>query len=353
MALETSTYVVGLVTSNPDGGDQRSTADDHIRLLKAVLKRTFPLMDGAVSLSHTQLMRLNDVSASVQFQLNTLRDGSATAQNAIYANSASYAGQAGNALSLGGVAAADFARQSQANTFSGVQTVHAVDAIQAFIQSGATADNGKWRWRAVSERFLGQLYNDSDNVQATWLVVDRTGTVVDSISLGATLLTWNGNTVLTSASSLNASNLGSGSIPDARVPLSAVQQHQASLTVASASIATIATTAISASSAAALAGYSVAETPTGSTIPVRSGAGYLYAAYFNQSSADSENPSVGQVVVLVNGDNFFRKSTPANLGAYLEARNITGRAGTAKTLASGSGPPSLSGSTNGDLFYYY
>jgi hypothetical protein len=49
--LETATYIVGLVVTNPDGGDQRTTVDDHIRLIKACLRRTFPNMDGEMSAS--------------------------------------------------------------------------------------------------------------------------------------------------------------------------------------------------------------------------------------------------------------------------------------------------------------
>jgi hypothetical protein len=35
MSLETATYIDALVVSNPDGADARSTADDHLRLIKA------------------------------------------------------------------------------------------------------------------------------------------------------------------------------------------------------------------------------------------------------------------------------------------------------------------------------
>lgn len=94
IALETATYIDALVTSNPDGGDQRSTADDHLRLIKAALKRSFPMIGGAVSASAIAIGYTNDLSASVQAQLNTLRDGSATAANAVnarFAQSASVA----------------------------------------------------------------------------------------------------------------------------------------------------------------------------------------------------------------------------------------------------------------------
>ena len=42
MALETASYISQLVSTNPTGSDDRSTADDHLRLLKAVLKTQFP-----------------------------------------------------------------------------------------------------------------------------------------------------------------------------------------------------------------------------------------------------------------------------------------------------------------------
>ena len=52
MSLETATYVYNLVPTNPDGPvDLASTADDHIRLIKACLQRTFPNMDGAVTVT--------------------------------------------------------------------------------------------------------------------------------------------------------------------------------------------------------------------------------------------------------------------------------------------------------------
>jgi hypothetical protein len=55
MALESSTYINGLVASNPTGSDNISQGDDHIRLLKSTIKATFPLVTGAVSGSHTDI----------------------------------------------------------------------------------------------------------------------------------------------------------------------------------------------------------------------------------------------------------------------------------------------------------
>lgn len=58
MALETGTYISDLVATNPVGTDDRSTADDHIRLLKSTIKTTFPNITGAMTSTHTQLSYL-------------------------------------------------------------------------------------------------------------------------------------------------------------------------------------------------------------------------------------------------------------------------------------------------------
>lgn len=55
MALETATYIDGLVATNPAGGDAIAQADDHLRLIKSTLKATFPNVTGALSVSHTDL----------------------------------------------------------------------------------------------------------------------------------------------------------------------------------------------------------------------------------------------------------------------------------------------------------
>lgn len=69
MALETATYISDLVSTNPTASDNISQGDDHIRLLKATLKSTFPNILGAVTPSHTTL-NFMDATSSVQTQLN-------------------------------------------------------------------------------------------------------------------------------------------------------------------------------------------------------------------------------------------------------------------------------------------
>lgn len=55
MALESATYIDGLSASNPPAGDPVTQADDHLRLIKGVLKNTFPNLDGAMTQTPEQL----------------------------------------------------------------------------------------------------------------------------------------------------------------------------------------------------------------------------------------------------------------------------------------------------------
>jgi hypothetical protein len=273
VALETASFVANLVATNPDGGDARSTADDHLRLIKASLVRTFPKVDGAVSLSAVQYMFLNDVSASVQLQLNQLRDGSATANNAInarYANSASVAILALTANSASYAALAGTAAIATTAVYAEEASLAGVAALANFATNAGNA-----------------------------------------------------NTATTATNATNATN------------------------------ATYALTATSASSAALLSGLAASEDAGASTIVARTAAGYIFAVYLNQSTA-LEVPAIGSVFVQnTNADGYLRKASLATLGSQMDARNISTKTGITKTLASGSGPPSLTGSTNGDIWFFY
>ena len=70
MGLETATYISGLVETNPTAGDLISAGDDHLRLLKAVLKASFPNISGAVSASNVELSYVSGVTSALQAQLN-------------------------------------------------------------------------------------------------------------------------------------------------------------------------------------------------------------------------------------------------------------------------------------------
>ena len=68
MALESATYIDGLVTSNPTGSDNISQGDEHIRLIKTVLKNTLPDATAAIKgirkITHFQSTTGVDVRSS-------------------------------------------------------------------------------------------------------------------------------------------------------------------------------------------------------------------------------------------------------------------------------------------------
>lgn len=72
MPIETATYISDLVTTNPAGSDAKSTADDHLRLIKSAVKTTFPNVTGSVTPTHTELNYVDGVTSAIQTQLNTL-----------------------------------------------------------------------------------------------------------------------------------------------------------------------------------------------------------------------------------------------------------------------------------------
>jgi len=77
MGLETSNYIDGLDPTWPTGLDPRNKGDDHLRLLKGVLKQTFPGeggqgFDQPINATETELNHSSGLTDNIQAQLNTL-----------------------------------------------------------------------------------------------------------------------------------------------------------------------------------------------------------------------------------------------------------------------------------------
>ena len=69
MGLEVATTIGGLNANNPLGTDQKSTADDHLRLIKSCLKNTFPNMNGVTTATPDELNTLVGMTGTVAAQL--------------------------------------------------------------------------------------------------------------------------------------------------------------------------------------------------------------------------------------------------------------------------------------------
>lgn len=70
MPLETAQFIDGLVITNPTGADAKSTADDHLRVIKSAIKATFPNVTGAVTPTHAQLNFVTGVTSAIQAQID-------------------------------------------------------------------------------------------------------------------------------------------------------------------------------------------------------------------------------------------------------------------------------------------
>lgn len=55
MGLESAPYINGLIATNPTGSDPKSSADDHLRLIKAAILATWPNITGAVTLTQAEI----------------------------------------------------------------------------------------------------------------------------------------------------------------------------------------------------------------------------------------------------------------------------------------------------------
>lgn len=67
MALESGTYIDDLNASNPPQSDSLTQAAGHLRLIKSILKASFPNIDGAVTGTPAQLNAAAAVAASGQY----------------------------------------------------------------------------------------------------------------------------------------------------------------------------------------------------------------------------------------------------------------------------------------------
>ena len=76
MPLETGTTISDLDSSYPLGSDNTAQGDDHLRLIKAILKAQFPGVGGtgfasAITATETELNYVSGVTSGIQAQINT------------------------------------------------------------------------------------------------------------------------------------------------------------------------------------------------------------------------------------------------------------------------------------------
>lgn len=109
-----------------------------------------------------------------------------------------------NADLLDGISSASFAQLAQSNVFTVAGTnaapnIALSNATPIFVinETGAAADNRRWKVQANAEAFQIFTLNDANNAGSIALQIDRTGTTVNSINLLATNVQANNSNVCT------------------------------------------------------------------------------------------------------------------------------------------------------------
>lgn len=120
-------------------------------------------------------------------------------------------------------------------------------------------------------------------------------------------------------------------------------------TIANATNANYANSAGSATDSSKLNGYASSSASSANTIVRRDANGYIYGAYFNQSS-NAETPTTSSYLIFANSDGWFRKSSLANIKSILGLGSAAYTASTAYAAASHTHSYlPLSGGNVGDL----
>lgn len=85
MTVETASYISQLDPTYPAAGDPKSEGDNHLRLLKNVLKTQFPSFGTtAITATAAEVNYLVGVTSGVQAQISTLDTGKASKSGALY-----------------------------------------------------------------------------------------------------------------------------------------------------------------------------------------------------------------------------------------------------------------------------
>lgn len=81
MPLETAQYINGLDATNPVGSDPIAAGDDHLRLIKAAVKATFPNLTGPVNLTQAEINSAILADGSVPMSGPLVLSGNPTSSN--------------------------------------------------------------------------------------------------------------------------------------------------------------------------------------------------------------------------------------------------------------------------------
>jgi len=198
MTVESATYISDLNAANPGATDLKSEGDDHMRLIKSVLKSTFPNITGAVTATQATLnatylpLSGGTVTGDVSFNGNTtLGDASG---DTVTVNASTASAPNGLTFSGGSVNYAGAASYSVGSTSLRAGTT-AGFPVCVWNYAGGGADSKLWDAYVDGTTWHMRVINDADNAFSDAITVVRSGTTVTQINLNPTTLLYNGKEV--------------------------------------------------------------------------------------------------------------------------------------------------------------
>lgn len=220
MGLETFAYINSLVRTNPVGAvDPKSQGDNHLRGIKATLLDTFPNIGGAVTGSHAELNELTGAAggAGMVNDIALLTDPNAD-RILFWDDSAGAVARLapdGTTIAITGTSLAtgtNVPLLDAANVFTANQKISSA-APQLFLaETGVTANNTLWSWTVDGETLSGRVWNDAVSSQSSWITIDRTANVVDTVALAATNINLTGILGVTGATNITGATAITGNL---------------------------------------------------------------------------------------------------------------------------------------------
>lgn len=96
MTIESGTYIDSFDPSKPGPTDPKSEGDDHLRLIKARIKASFPLVAGPVPIAHNQFASKDYVNQTAFSAALPAQPGGTTPYNLVTVNGSASWQQATN-----------------------------------------------------------------------------------------------------------------------------------------------------------------------------------------------------------------------------------------------------------------
>lgn len=96
MSLESGTYISDLVATNPQGTDPKSQGDDHLRLIKEVLKNSLPTLSAPLSATLVPANAVGGSALNVQSGLDTLQNTKVSKTGDVMSGALNWSNTGGN-----------------------------------------------------------------------------------------------------------------------------------------------------------------------------------------------------------------------------------------------------------------